>query len=88
MTVQVRVDELRGIAPTDRIERLKQATRSEERCLSVEQARLITDSYRNHPDLPRVLQRAHALDDALRGITIRVDRANCMSGTRSAKVSA
>lgn len=77
---------LRGLAPTDRIERLKQAARSEERYLSVEQALLITESYRQHSGAPRVLQRAHALAHALRNIAIRIDRDELIVGNRTSGI--
>ena len=46
---------------TPRISRLKARIQAEPRFMSVEQALIITESYLEHPDEPRVLQRAHAL---------------------------
>ena len=72
--------------PTERILRLKERILSEERFMSVEQARLITESYQRHPEEPRVLQRAHALAWSLRNISIRVDPGELIVGNRTAGI--
>lgn len=82
------MEAIRALKPTARIERLKEATRGEDRYLSIEQALLITESYRLHAQEPRVLQRAHALAHALRGITIRVDPDELIVGNRTAGIRA
>ena len=71
---------------TGRIARLKEQTMAEPRFMSVEQAKLITESYEVHPDEPRVLQRAHALAAALRGITIRIDPEELIVGNRTSEI--
>jgi len=81
-------EEIRGIAVTSRITALKEAMLSETRYLSVEQARLITESYREHPDLPRVLQRAYALEKALTQMAIRIDPGELIVGNRTTGVRA
>ncbi len=48
-----------------RILRLKEKMLSEPRFASIEQAKIITESYREHEDEPRILQRAYSLRAAL-----------------------
>ena len=71
------------ITPRARIDRLKEAMLDEERFMSVEQARIVTESYREHADEPRVLQRAHALARSLRQIGIRIDPEELIVGNRT-----
>ncbi len=73
---------------TDRITRLKDQTLSEERYLSIEQARIITEVYKIHKDKPRVLQRAYALAESLRRISIRADKDELIVGNRTAGIRA
>jgi pyruvate-formate lyase len=72
-----------GLQMSDRVGRLKDATLAEERVMSVDQARIITESYRLHREAPRVLQRAHALAAALRRMPIRVDAEELIVGNRT-----
>ena len=53
------------MARTPRIETLLQKMRSQKRYASIEQARIITRSYQQNEDAPRILQRALALKAAL-----------------------
>ena len=55
-----------------RVQSLKQAMFSEERFASVEQAKIVTNVYRAHGDLPRNILRALALKEALAKIEIRI----------------
>lgn len=88
MTTTKVLDSLRNLDPTERIERLKAVTRGEDRFLSMEQAHLITESYRRHAGEPRVLQRAYALAHALQRITVRVDPDELIVGNRTAGIRA
>ena len=74
---------LTHLEPTARIRRLRAATLKEERYLSMEQACLITESYRRHENDSRVLQRAEALAHTLRHITIRIDPDELIVGNRT-----
>lgn len=56
--------------------------------MSVEQARIITESYRTHTDEPRILQRAYALADSLQKMPIRVDRDELIVGNRTPGIRA
>ena len=73
---------------TTRIAALKERMQAQPRLMSVEQAVIITESYRDHPDDPRVLQRARALERALRQIGIRMDPDELIVGNRTADVRA
>ncbi|MDR1389987.1 MAG: formate C-acetyltransferase/glycerol dehydratase family glycyl radical enzyme [Treponema sp.] len=65
-----------------RIFRLKERL-YENRFVSIEQAALITQSYRENPDAPRIIQRALALKNALENISITIDRDELIVGNRS-----
>ncbi|SIQ16004.1 formate C-acetyltransferase [Alkalispirochaeta americana] len=80
--------EFHNLAMTDRIRRLKEATRQEERLFSIDQALIITESYRDHRGEPRVLQRAHALARALREMPLRVDPDEMIVGNRTPRIRA
>lgn len=71
-----------------RIARLKERMLSEKRYLSVEQAEIITESYRVHANEPRILQRAHALAASLNTISIRIDPDELIVGNRSVGIRA
>lgn len=81
-------DMIAGMDTSERICRLKDAMLGEPRRMSVEQAVIITQSYRKHPDEPRVLQRAHALAASLLNIRIRIDPGELIVGNRTAEVRA
>lgn len=69
---------------TDRIKQLKKKILDEDRFLSVEQALLITESYRENEDDPRVLQRAKAFARSAGHIQINIDPLELIVGNRSA----
>ncbi|MGI6500193.1 MAG: glycyl radical protein [Anaerostipes sp.] len=71
---------------TDRISRLKDKMLSEPRYASIEQALIITDTYKKHEDKPRILQRALALKAALEQMKINVDTEELIVGNRTAGV--
>ncbi|MEE8440328.1 MAG: formate C-acetyltransferase/glycerol dehydratase family glycyl radical enzyme [Spirochaetia bacterium] len=73
---------------TPRISALKNQMLAAPRFLSVEQATIITESYREHPNEPRILQRAHALERALRQIRIRIDPGELIVGNRTSEIRA
>lgn len=76
-------DALREMRPSARALRLREAIQSEKRVVSVEQARLTTEAYRDHPDAPRVLQRAHALAHTMHRIAIRIRADELIVGNRT-----
>lgn len=73
---------------TDRIRKLKERMLSEPRYASIEQAKIITESYRRHEGEPRMLQRAYALRAALEEMEIRIEPEELIVGNRTAGVRA
>lgn len=73
---------------TERIRKLKDDLFSEPRYMSVEQAALVTESYRLHAHEPRILQRAKAFAHAAKHIAIRIEPAELIVGNRTAGVRA
>ena len=71
-----------------RIKQLKENMFEEERYLSVEQALLITDSYKQCENDPRIIQRAKAFAQAINHIRIRIDPLELIVGNRSSGVRA
>lgn len=71
-----------------RITILKEHLFSEPRYASVEQAKIITESYQSHEKEPRILRRAYALADALRKMEIRIDPKELIVGNRTAGIRA
>lgn len=61
---------------------------SEPRYASIEQAKIITESYRQHENEPRMLQRAYALSAALEKMEIRIEPEELIVGNRTAGVRA
>ena len=74
-----RYEEIRQLAQSQRIGALKERMLAEPHVVSMEQALLITESYRENPDLPRPLQR----EKALREISIVIDPAELIVGNRT-----
>jgi len=81
-------ERIRELAPTGRVDRLRELTLNETRRMSVEQALIITRSYREHEGEPRMLQRAFALKQAFEDITIRIDPGELIVGNRTPGVRA
>lgn len=73
---------------TDRIRRLRDEMLSEPRYASIEQARIITRTYKTNEGKPRILQRALALRAALEEMEIRVEPGELIVGNRTAGVRA
>lgn len=71
-----------------RIASLKEQMLSEPRYASIEQAKLITESYQAHEGEPRMLQRAYSLAAALEGMEIRIEPEELIVGNRTAGVRA
>ncbi len=69
-----------------RILRLKEKMLSEPRFASIEQAKIITESYREHENEPRILQRAYSLRVALEKLRIRIEPGELIVGNRTAGV--
>lgn len=61
---------------------------SEPRYASIEQAKIITKTYKLHEDEPRILQRAYALKAALEEIKISIEPEELIVGNRTAEVRA
>ena len=72
----------------NRVEVLKKRMLGESRYVSVEQAEIITETYKRHQNEPRILQRAYALKAALEKIKIRIDPEELIVGNRTAGVRA
>lgn len=73
-------------AVTKRVFDLKERMLSEPRYASIEQAKIITESYQMHENTPRILQRAYALRAALEKLAIRVEPEELIVGNRTAGV--
>lgn len=71
---------------TDRIETLKNRMLSFPRYASIEQAKIITDTYKEHEGEPRIMQRAYSLKNALEKINISVEPEELIVGNRTAGV--
>ena len=77
---------MEGVFQTDRIKYLKDKMLSEPRYASIEQALIITDSYKQHEDQPRIIQRALALKASLEKIKISAEPEELIVGNRTAGV--
>jgi len=75
--------ELAELRQPERTQRLKEEVLRERRVVSLEQARLITQSYREHKNDPRILQRAKAFSYVLRNISVRVKPDELIVGNRT-----
>lgn len=73
---------------SDRVQKLKDVLFAEERFMSIEQARIVTDVYRKNPGLPRSILRALALKEALRRIEISITPGELIVGNRTTGVCA
>jgi len=72
----------------ERITRLKEAMFAEERFVSIEQARIVTEVYKANPSLPGNLLRAVALTESLAGIDICITPGELIVGNRTGGVRA
>ncbi len=71
-----------------RVQKLKETMFAEERFMSIEQARIVTDVYRANPGLPRNILRGLALKEALMRIEIRITEGELIVGNRTTGVRA
>lgn len=68
---------------TGRIKSLREKTVTEERFLSIDQARIITRIYRENEDLPVCIKRAHSLAQSLREMPLSIDPEELLTGNRT-----
>lgn len=83
-----RIDERKEHSMNPRIRTLKDKMLSEKRYASIEQAKIITESYKAHEGESRTMQRAYALKAALEKISIAVTPGELIVGNRTAGVRA
>jgi formate C-acetyltransferase len=69
-----------------RVQKLKDEMFAEERFMSVEQAKIVTDVYRKNSGLPRNILRALALKESLSQIEIRITPGELIVGNRTTGV--
>ena len=81
-----RTNSMDGLYQTQRIKDLKDKMLSEPRYASIEQALIITKTYQENEDDPRIIQRAKALKAALEEMEIRVEPDELIVGNRTAGV--
>jgi len=74
--------------PSDRIISLRKKTLSAKRYLSLEQAKIITEVYRNSPDTPVILKRALALEQSLLKMPLSIDPEELIVGNRTPDIRA
>ena len=80
------IDEIRNLPGSSRIALLKKEMLEEPRYASIEQARIVTESYQRTDGSPRCIQRAEALKDSLEQIRIRIEPDERIVGNRTAGV--
>lgn len=71
---------------TNRILTLKKKMLSEPRYASIEQAMIITNTYKENEDKPRIIKRALALKNAMEKLEINIDPEELIVGNRTAGV--
>jgi len=79
------VEELAKIGPSARIEKLRQEMFDEPRRVSVEQARIITDTYRANAGSSIVMKRARSLRAAMERLEIVIHPGELIVGNRTAQ---
>ncbi len=77
------LQDLNSIGSIKRIESLKKKMLEKERFLSIEQAKIITESYKSNTNKPTPLKRAYALHDVLCNIAIEIDPEEKIVGNRA-----
>ncbi len=77
-----------AFVPTQRIDILKKKMREEPRYVSIEQARIITRIYKEHPELSIPKKRALSLKTALEEIAIGIEEEELIVGNRTKGVRA
>lgn len=79
-------ESIQALPVSDRVLKLKEEMLREERFATVEQAHIITESYRKTEGSPRCIQRAMALKAALEQLEIRIEPEERIVGNRTAGV--
>ncbi len=79
---------LATLESTPRIDRLRLAMLAEERVVSVDQAVITTEVYREHAEEPVIVRRAIALAEALKRLPIAITPGELIVGTRTPSVRA
>lgn len=81
-----KISAISQLPQSDRVKALKERMLAEPRYASIEQARIVTKSYRQTEDKPRCIQRAMALKAALTEIDITIDPDERIVGNRTVGV--
>lgn len=84
--MKITIEKIKELPLSKRIENLKNAMLDEERFVSLEQAHIITDIYKQFPDSPTPIKRAEAFKAACEKIDIRIDEDELIVGNRTAGV--
>ena len=79
---------MKALFQTQRVKNIRERILSEPRYASIEQAMIITDTYKNNETQPRIIQRALALKASLEQIKITVHPDELIVGNRTAGVRA
>lgn len=82
----MQIEQISKLACPERIARLKEEMLEEPRFASIEQACIVTDSYKETEGEPRCIQRAKALKAALEKIAIRIEPEERIVGNRTSGV--
>lgn len=70
------------------LQKMKEEMLGAPRFLSIEQAKIVTETYQKHENKPRILQRAHALKQTMLQISIQIDPKERIVGNRTSEVRA
>ena len=79
---------LTQLKKSDRIDVLKDKMLAEDRCMSIEQALIVTDVYKNNTGKPIIMKRALALRAALERLEINIEAEELIVGNRTKGVRA
>ena len=82
----MQIEQISKLTCSERIARLKEEMLEEPRFASIEQARIVTESYQETEGEPRCIQRAEALKAALLRIEIRIEPEERIVGNRTSGV--
>ncbi len=82
------IEKIRALEQSLRVKQLKKRMLDEERFASIEQARIITDVYKNNEGESIIIKRALGLYESLKQIKIRIDEGELIVGNRTAGVRA
>ncbi len=82
------IEKIQRLDQTLRIKQLKKSMLDEQRYASIEQARIITEVYKNNEDKSVTMKRALGLYESLKQIEIRIDPNELIVGNRTSGVRA